>query len=523
MAYWDEMQIGNDTRSFRDTEARTLLAEANDEIIDIEKEIFEVRSYPNFWDNPTTSNSGTGVSFTVSDGVYDISVTTAGTNKGRCFRCEAVDMSSHTGEDVTVSAALVSSTLAGTPVMRVNFVDANGTAIYSNTEYTKNLSTSSRQSKTIPVPENAKYLFIGLYTGSTSTAVGTAFEVKDIQAEFGSSATEYHVRGSYRVAKAETDVIPYNDRIFCNGAFRDIYNPYKIGGANQYKGQMHCHHTSNDGTVLSTMQQIYNNYKTLYDFMVLTDYSTYASLSDFDTLVDLNTQDDGYDLIQLCKGFELKVVGQGTVKQYHMIVYCPLKLTATQTGITPIEMINTFVSENCIVDFPHPAYSNYTSVDMEEITGNCHFIEVCNGSYLGETQWDTMLSNGNFVFGLGVSDCHGTGSAIDIAWVKVFAESKTRMNIFESVFHGNFYASNGGTITSASIEDGGYKIITGDANASTSFIGQDGTVLSTVTGGTAEYKFTGSEKYVRAKVTLSNDTNVWTQPVFFSPEILNTK
>ena len=46
------------------------------------------------------------------------------------------------------------------------------------------------------------------------------------------------------------------------------------------------------------------------------------------------------------------------------------------------------------------------------------------------------------------------------------------------------------------------------------FIGDGGRVLQEQSGPDATYRFTGSERYVRARVVDSNGRTAWVQPVF---------
>lgn len=505
-------------------------------INEIDEIVYEDLPYPNLWTDTDESYTGTGVSWSRNNQDYVFVITVAGANKGRFFKLD-LDVSDHIGEDITISAILANYNTAGTPTVRFNCLDSENNSIYGATEYQFTLSTSQRKSKTMPIPQGAKYVVFGLYSGTSSSAVGKTWTVSNIQIEWGDQATEYHVKGDYKASKIkiledETEDLEkrvdklekyhfpyeYNERIFTSGRFRDCYNPYKDGGSLQLKGQMHCHCTSNDGTVLSTPAQIYNNYKLLYDFMVLTDYSFTTDFARFDELVDLNDLDPEYDLIQLCKGYELKVIGEGSVKQYHLIIWNPDVIVAYNAGTKPQNVINEMTQKGCVVDFPHPTYSNYSARDMMNI--DAKFIEVISGTSLSEDQWDALLSAGKLSFGMGVSDCHGTSiDSIDSAWIKVFSNQKNREEIFKSLLAGNFYASNGATINKIEIVDNDLIIDTGDPLAIVVFTKENGTVLATETGAVVSYSFAGNEKYVRAKITLSDSSIAWTQPIFFSDEI----
>jgi hypothetical protein len=52
-----------------------------------------------------------------------------------------------------------------------------------------------------------------------------------------------------------------------------------------------------------------------------------------------------------------------------------------------------------------------------------------------------------------------------------------------------------------------------DRRYRTEFIGRGGRVLATSYTTTSEYRFTGSEGYVRARIVDSSDRRAWMQPV----------
>jgi len=515
----------------------TEIGELKENLDDVNNEIFDIVSHSNIWTDPGAYRTGTGVAYTVDNHDYSFTIKANGANKGAIFYIPDFDASEHVGENVTFSAILKSKVPNGSPTVRLNALTSDFETLYGSTTYQNTLYTTNRKSETMPIPENARYIMVGLYSGSSSNVAGDTWIVSDIQVELGSTATEYHPAGDSKISKIDGLIIDidniddrvtalednidfpleYNDRIFTGGRFFDVYNPYKDGGQLQLKGQLHCHATSNDGSVLSTPAQLYNNYKTKYDFMVLTDYAFTADFTRYDDLVDLNDADDDYDLIQLCKGYELKIVGDSSVKQYHMIVLNLGNIDTFATGIPPQDVIDQMTAKGGVVDFPHLTYSGYTADDMEGI--NVRFTEVISDSTTSESQWDALLTNGVLTFGLGVSDCHGTSkSAIESAYIEVFADNKSRMSILESILTGNFYATSGAIINSIEINNNTLEIVTNES-ATVVFSKEDGTVLSTVTGSRATYIFDGTEKYVRAKVTTSAGV-AWTQPIFLSKPIV---
>jgi hypothetical protein len=134
-----------------------------------------------------------------------------------------------------------------------------------------------------------------------------------------------------------------------------------------------------------------------------------------------------------------------------------------------------------------------------------------------EGYWDYLLSRGKVVWGVGSDDSHdaeGRGHA----WIAVRAPELTPAAIRSGIEHGQFYSSNGVTLTDVSTTDTELSVTMraqpGGPRYTTRFIGQNGAVLAEVAGPSARYRFTGSEAYVRASIIDSNGNRAWTQPVF---------
>ena len=129
-----------------------------------------------------------------------------------------------------------------------------------------------------------------------------------------------------------------------------------------------------------------------------------------------------------------------------------------------------------------------------------------------------MLDNGCVTWGTAVNDAHGgsdTNGQISKGCVKVFAQEETAESIWEALCKGCFIATThtGTGVASIGFENGVYTVTTSDENAVTVFRKEEGTLLKTVTGTTASYTMDGSEKYVRAIITMSDGNIIWTQPV----------
>jgi len=134
-----------------------------------------------------------------------------------------------------------------------------------------------------------------------------------------------------------------------------------------------------------------------------------------------------------------------------------------------------------------------------------------------EGYWDYVLSRGKIVWGVGSDDSHDAAGR-GHAWIVVHAPELTPAAIRSAIEHGEFYASNGVTLSEISASDTELAVTIqasrSGARYTTRFIGQNGAVLAEVAGPSARYRFTGTETYVRASIIDSNGNRAWTQPVF---------
>jgi hypothetical protein len=226
--------------------------------------------------------------------------------------------------------------------------------------------------------------------------------------------------------------------------------------------------------------------------------------------------------------------------------YCPDNLsTATFLMICGVELsnsrhttalgINQYISgESSLQDattrtlnaggvpiLNHPQDPVVSASTFLSTVGLNHF-EVVNGGRLDETPateilWDQILSanNGRLAYGVASDDNHYSQSSVGHGWIVVKAQTLTKADILASVRAGNFYASTG-IVLNDYVVDLAAKTITIDSqNGNTiTFIGNNGTVLQSVSAAKATYLVTGLEKYVRAKITNTAGKMAWTQPIY---------
>lgn len=144
-----------------------------------------------------------------------------------------------------------------------------------------------------------------------------------------------------------------------------------------------------------------------------------------------------------------------------------------------------------------------------------------------ETLWDTLLTRGKRLWGVGVDDSHGfkhldepNGAPPGQAWIVVRADHLAPDTIAAALVKGDFYASTGITLDDVAAGDKEYALKIKQAGPAsrarfvTRFIGRDGKVLAEVAGTQPKYAIRGDEGYVRAAIMDSNGRRAWTQPLY---------
>jgi hypothetical protein len=142
-----------------------------------------------------------------------------------------------------------------------------------------------------------------------------------------------------------------------------------------------------------------------------------------------------------------------------------------------------------------------------------------------EAVWDSLLTRGKLIFGVADDDSHHfkpeNADDPDMTrpgrgWVMVRADTLTADAIVRALRRGDFYSTTGITLRmySASPREISLEITqVSDARYHVEFVGRGGRVLAASRGVRARYAITGSEGYVRVRITDSNGRRAWTQPV----------
>ena len=358
----------------------------------------------------------------------------------------------------------------------------------------------------------------------------------------------------------KSETIKGNDEMILNNKIFSVYNPYKNMKCNKYKGQLHCHTTNSDGKW--SVDKLMAKYSEAgYDFITITDHNYITEEpSDLHGMVWLgNSLEDTHNEAgyQHCNIFRAKSVVN--------------KINVINNTNTVVSMVNDYIKlQDAVMQYNHPddPVVYVSDEDLDNMPNGISFVEIYNscdiawkktiqtkselpvsGNKVNDLYYveedgkkyrninldpDSMvnvwqettrepveqergithlLDAGKKVFGTATDDCH-CNSLFNYGWVQVFANRRSKTDIWNNLLNGNFYASCGVELSSVCVEDGQYTIdIENGDNAKTVFYGKGLEVLKICKGSVATYDFDGSEKYVRAMVQIG-DKKAWTQPVW---------
>lgn len=296
------------------------------------------------------------------------------------------------------------------------------------------------------------------------------------------------------------------------------------------KGNLHCHTNVSDGdTPPNEVCRLYA--EAGYDFLSLTDHNVF---------VDPATV-DSHGLL-LIPGEELSMVPEEDHGiPLHINGFGLKRALSVERGFGRLETIQNcidgIVAAGGIAQLNHPNF--YWAFDhaIMEKTTDCFLFEVCSGHPLTfdegddthvsvEYMWDYLLSRGKLIYGTGVDDGH---TYLEVnperanpfkAWTWADVEELTVDEVLGALWRGDFYASNG--VELADIVQGWQSTCKVAIAASpgltyvTQFISNNGEVLHESRELDASFEMPDDDKhtYLRMKVTASDGTCAWTQPMF---------
>jgi len=296
-----------------------------------------------------------------------------------------------------------------------------------------------------------------------------------------------------------------------------------------YKGNLHCHSTNSDGK--SSPARVAAYFKSLgYNFLGISDHNQLTPLKEYGVIFD-----DNFIGIPCC--------------EYSGAKNCHVLAVNVKTTVKPLDReMGTWEKHKILQDginkthkakgipiLCHPSWEwTYTEEEVQRLK-NCRLFEICNASpdcnsipipgySPNEYIWDKLLSANHRYMGIASDDAHfyyrlfhPRMSVGGKGWIMVRAEKLTKSAILNAIFKGDFYATTGIILKEYIVLKNKIEIVIqrkGREKVSFEFIGNKGKVLKQVIGKTAEYNFTGKEKYIRVRMASTGGPWAWTQPIF---------
>jgi hypothetical protein len=297
-----------------------------------------------------------------------------------------------------------------------------------------------------------------------------------------------------------------------------------------YKGNTHTHTINSDGD--STPEKVVSWYREHgYNFVALTDHNFLTEVS------GLNAIFGATDRFLVIAGEE--VTNQLGEKPLHVNGLNVRRVVSPAAGNSVSEMLTADIAgireAGGVPHINHPNFRWAVSAEDLDATRDYKLFEIYNGHPLThnhggggtpspEEIWDILLSGGKRIYGIATDDAHHfqgefqpSRSNPGRGWVVVRAAELTAEAILSALENGNFYASTG-VVLSAVTATSNQVSVTIQPEASfrytTYFIADNGRVVGQSPDLESAYRFSGGEKYVRARIVDSGGKTAWTQPVF---------
>jgi len=177
-----------------------------------------------------------------------------------------------------------------------------------------------------------------------------------------------------------------------------------------------------------------------------------------------------------------------------------------------------------LVALNHPSSRDAYSLDALRWLTGFDLIEVANGPFTTEDEWDATLSSGHVVWAIGNDDTHDLEDLrrTAVAWTMIDTASSGESDVLFALRGGRSYAvlrtgafaaSGVTTLSSLNVVGNTMTVTLNGAPSKVTFIGQDGVVRNTIHDAlSASYVMRGDDSYIRTVVT-SPHTTLFLNPV----------
>ncbi len=301
-------------------------------------------------------------------------------------------------------------------------------------------------------------------------------------------------------------------------------NPYEgIEKMVWYKANFHTHCGTGKGTPgRHDLKEVIGLYHECgYNILAITNSDFFTDASEYEEEFDMTIL-PGYEY---CRSKELLVVGsKNVVAGTHQQV---IDSAIRDGGVTFVCHPNRAIPTGDDLK-PEGGYNLkkcWSPIEIDRLSGITG-LEILNGkvfriggSGLATDVWDYFLSHGKLLWGIGTDDFH-RWEDLSRAFTVIYAPTKSKKDILNSIKRGRFYVSNGLLIKNISFKDNVLKISAEEEVPTFSnshrftVVGEHGRVLLTRFCDELEYVFGEKEKYIRIHITSEYGSMLWTQPFY---------
>jgi hypothetical protein len=311
-----------------------------------------------------------------------------------------------------------------------------------------------------------------------------------------------------------------------------------------FKGNTHTHSNNQGGdSTPGELAQWYREHD--YDFLVISDHNYLAQTDTLQQEIDRLVEREEKKPFLLIPGEE--VTNSITIEERSHAIHINGIDTNRTIGKLEDDSVHRLIQKtiNAIHDaggFPHVNHPNFvwsiTADDLYSVKRLRHFeiynghpkVNVNGGGKIPSLEefWDDLLSRGRIYYGVATDDAHDFKewgrhlSNPGRGWIVVRASELSRKALVRAMRAGDFYASTGVVLDDVSSTGVTLRLKINQVRATdnnfelyrTEFKGRGGQVLKTDVSLEPSYQLKPEDLYVRAKVTSSNGSHAWTQPLF---------
>lgn len=294
----------------------------------------------------------------------------------------------------------------------------------------------------------------------------------------------------------------------------NLFNPYEDTTGEWLKTNFHAHAKAWRGITNGhqTEEELYEIYKNLgYDFVGVSNYQKIKQPENrIEDEASIPIYEHGYSVMKrhhLC-------IGAKKVIWSDLLFYQSLSHKQYM-----IDLIKPTVN---ILAIAHPEFhKSFEPADFTKLT-NYDYVEVLNHYRISAAHWDSALSAGIRVWGMGDDDSHNQTKPDETGrfWTMIRANDNTREDIVAAMKIGNVYGVGGYNayqelfLDSLTVQEQSIYVAFNTNADSIFFIGQNGMrklTLSGTSGG--QYTFSPKDTYIRIEAT--TDTNhIYLNPVY---------